>query len=82
MKKHCCILLLLILSAFGFAQNAWTLADCINHALQNNIQIQQASIVSQNNLLARVQSEQIQAKYEFIFNAKVLDFYNGKDIGF
>ena len=34
---------------------------------------------SRNNL-ERAQSEQIQAKYEFIFNTKVLDFYNGKEI--
>jgi outer membrane protein len=30
--------------------------------------------------LERALSEQIQAKYEFIFNTKVLDFYNGKSI--
>jgi outer membrane protein len=30
--------------------------------------------------LERALSEQIQAKYEFIFNTKVLDFYNGKAI--
>jgi outer membrane protein len=30
--------------------------------------------------LERALSEQIQAKYEFIFNTKVLDFYNGKTI--
>ncbi len=30
--------------------------------------------------LEKAQSEQIQAKYEFIFNTKVLDFYNGKAI--
>jgi len=34
---------------------------------------------SRNNL-DRAKSEQIQAKYEFIFNTKVLDFYNGKTI--
>jgi outer membrane protein len=34
---------------------------------------------SKNNL-ERALSEQIQAKYEFIFNTKVLDFYNGKEI--
>jgi outer membrane protein len=34
---------------------------------------------SRNNL-ERAQSEQIQAKFEFIFNTKVLDFYNGKTI--
>jgi outer membrane protein len=34
---------------------------------------------SRNNL-ERALSEQIQSKYEFIFNTKVLDFYNGKPI--
>jgi outer membrane protein len=30
--------------------------------------------------LERALSEQIQAKYEFIFNTKILDFYNGEEI--
>jgi outer membrane protein len=34
---------------------------------------------SKNNL-EKALSEQIQAKYEFIFNIKILDFYNGKEI--
>jgi len=36
---------------------------------------------SKNNL-ARVQSDVLRAKYEYIFRAKVLDFYMGKGIGF
>lgn len=35
--------------------------------------------LAQNNLLI-AQSKWTQAKYEYIFNAKVLDFYNGKKI--
>lgn len=36
---------------------------------------------SKNNL-ARVQSDVLRAKYEYIFRSKVLDFYMGKGIGF
>jgi outer membrane protein len=36
---------------------------------------------SKNNL-ARVQSDVLRAKYDYIFRAKVLDFYMGKGIGF
>jgi outer membrane protein len=34
------------------------------------------------NNLEKSLSERIQAKYEFIFNVKILDFYNGKEIKF
>ncbi|MCL2412725.1 MAG: TolC family protein [Bacteroidales bacterium] len=49
--KHILILILFASPAAALTQNTWTLADCINHALQHNIQIQQANIVSQNNQL-------------------------------
>jgi len=80
MKKHYNILLLLILPTLGIAQTPWALWQSVDHALKHNIQIQQASIVSQSNL-ERALSEQIQAKYEFIFHVKVLNFYNGREIG-
>ena len=37
-------LLLLLLSATAWGQEAWSLQDCIDHALQNNIQIQKNRI--------------------------------------
>ncbi|MCL2414961.1 MAG: TolC family protein [Bacteroidales bacterium] len=50
--KTILILILVATPFFGLAQKQWTLADCIDHALQHNIQIRQASIVSQNNQLS------------------------------
>lgn len=44
----------LIQSLFCAAQKAWTLQDCIEYAITNNVQIQQAEInehISKNNLL-------------------------------
>jgi len=49
--KNILTLILIAIPFFGLAQKQWTLADCVNHALQHNIQIRQASIVSQNNEL-------------------------------
>ena len=34
---------------------------------------------SKNNL-SKAQSDLLQAKYEYIFKTKILDFYNGKTI--
>jgi len=34
---------------------------------------------SKNNL-SKAQSDLLQAKYEYIFRTKILDFYNGKPI--
>lgn len=44
----------LMQSFFSYAQKAWTLQECIEYALSNNIQVQQAEInekVAKNNLL-------------------------------
>ena len=71
--------LLLILPAIGFTQNTWTLRQCIDHALQNNLQIQQASIVSQSNQL-----HWRQARYNRLpsVNASVSDGFNfGRTLG-
>jgi len=79
MKKHYNILLLLTLPAFAIAQNPWTLRQSIDHALQHNIQIQQASIVSQNN-----QSQWRQARHNRLpsVNATVSDGFSfGRTLG-
>jgi len=44
-------LLLLTLTITGYSQKQWTLTECINHALENNLQIKQASIATENNEL-------------------------------
>ena len=79
MKKYHCILLLLVMPVIGFAQKQWTLADCINHALQNNIQIQQANIVSQSS-----QSQWRQARHNRLpaVNASLSDGFGfGRTLG-
>ena len=43
-KKSIMAALLLVLTAPTFGQEAWSLQDCIDHALQNNIQIQKNRI--------------------------------------
>jgi len=72
-------LLLFLIPTIAFSQNQWTLADCINHALQNNLQIRQASIVSQSN-----QSHWRQARHNRLpsVNASVSDGFNfGRTLG-
>ena len=45
--------------------------------LMNSLEFNTAS-----NNLARVKSELLRAKYDYIFKMKVLDFYQGKPITF
>ena len=39
----------LLLPVFGFAQNQWDLQQCIDHALENNIQIRQTELNTELN---------------------------------
>lgn len=39
-------------------------------------------LILEKNNFVKGQSEQLQAKYEYVFNAKVLDLYTGKEITF
>jgi outer membrane protein len=49
MKKSILILVLFIVS-FSFAQNKqWTLQECVNYALENNISVRQAQLNAQTN---------------------------------
>jgi len=55
------LIALLNLSEFSKAQEAWTLEDCINYAIENNIQLKQADVnanVAKNNYN--------QSKYNFL----------------
>ena len=45
--KHICTVLFLMGTLSSFAQKKWTLKECINHVIENNISVKQA----QNNLL-------------------------------
>ena len=79
MKNFLVILISLAIPIVATSQKQWTLADCINHALQHNIQIQQASIVSQSN-----QSQWRQARHNRLpsVNATVSDGFGfGRTLG-
>ncbi len=43
-KQNFCCLFLLLLAQFSFAQKKWTLQECVNHALKNNITIKQTAL--------------------------------------
>ncbi|MDR0437197.1 MAG: TolC family protein [Bacteroidales bacterium] len=74
-----CILFLLIISGTCFSQSAWDLRKCIHYALQNNIQIKQASIQSETS------GRQLrQARYNRLpsLNANIGDGFNfGRTLG-
>ena len=57
------LVLILVINAVAYNQKKWSLEDCINYALENNIQIKrqvlQAEIAEQNNM---------QSKYELLPN--------------
>ena len=40
------------------------------------------NIAMQKNKYEKSLSEQVQARYDFLFRSKVLDFYNGKPLAF
>jgi len=49
-------LLLMILSNFSFTQKVWTLDDCINYALDNNLEIQKQVELVESNKASLLQS--------------------------
>ncbi len=46
----------IVLPVFGFSQNLWTLQQCIDHALENNIQIRQSELNTELNQQYKSQS--------------------------
>lgn len=48
MKRSVIIMLVLFLSAMAHGQKKWTLEDCINYAVENNITLQQARLMKQS----------------------------------
>jgi outer membrane protein len=55
MRTYILVILLLLSSIPLFAQQAWTLEDCINYALEHNLQVKQQVLnteVYENNLLS------------------------------
>ena len=77
--KIYCILLLSVLSVVGFSQNTWTLKQCIDYALKHNLQIKQASIVSESNNL---QWKQARYNRSPSANASISDGFNfGRTLG-
>ena len=54
MKKLFALTLLLISAGISFSQEKWSLVECINYAIKNNIQVKQQELnteYSKNNLL-------------------------------
>ncbi|MCL2683350.1 MAG: TolC family protein [Bacteroidales bacterium] len=47
--KKIILITLLAIPIIGFAQKQWTLTECIHHAIENNIQIRQAGILTESN---------------------------------
>src|SRR5665647_92643 len=72
------LLLLLIIPVFAHAQKVWSLEDCINYALANNIQIKQ-----QRLSLKLQEYSLLQSKTQFLpsLNGNVYHGYNfGKTV--
>ena len=44
MNKFILLFSLLFSSCFAFAQKQWTLQECVNYALQNNLQVLQSGL--------------------------------------
>lgn len=56
MKKSVITILALFAVASTFGQKKWTLEDCINYAVENNITLQQARLQKQSATETRKQS--------------------------
>ncbi len=70
--KYGLVLILLFVSVLSFAQQKkWTLQECVDYALENNISIQQ-SLLDQN--LADINENQ--AKFDFLPNLNANSSYN------
>ncbi len=50
-------LLLIIISGTIYSQKVWSLRDCIDYALDNNIQVKQSELTSENNKISLLQSK-------------------------
>jgi len=59
MKRKSLVLLLMagLLASFSYAQQAWTLEQCINHAFTNNIQIKQQMLMVESAKADLLQSK-------------------------
>ena len=73
--KHICTVLFLMGTLSSFAQKKWTLKECINHVIENNISVKQA----QNNLLINDQDIRA-AKGQFLPGAG-LSFSQNLNVG-
>jgi outer membrane protein len=55
--KQCCVFLLLFYTCNALAQDKWTLQQCIQYALKNNISIQQSELNAKLNALQMQQTK-------------------------
>ncbi len=52
MKKYIILIAVLLVSGGSFAQQSWTLKDCVEYALKHNIQIQKQEIANEQQKIA------------------------------
>ena len=57
MKRNLLTMLLLLLTCLMFGQKKWTLQECIDYAMQNNITLQQARLMKKTATETRKQSQ-------------------------
>jgi outer membrane protein len=76
--RSCILFLALVVSNIAIAQEAWTLQQCIDQALKNNIQIKQSSL---NNDLNKVSVTQNTASmFPSINGSATQDYFFGRSI--
>ena len=62
------LLIITILSvSVSFSQKKWTLKECVNHALENNISVKQNILILE---LAELNVKNAKGNFEFIYNTK------------
>lgn len=70
-------------SKFASTEKAYTAAEESYRYAEERYQVGKSTVFELNEAQTKLltsKSEQIQAKYDFLFRAKILDFYNGKEI--
>ncbi len=68
----------LLLPVFGFAQNQWDLQQCIDHALENNIQIRQTELNTELN--QHYKSQSIANLFPSLNGSASQNYYYGRSI--
>ena len=64
------------------AQSSYSLSDCIRIATTENARVDLATAKNHLSIdkLFQAQAQRLQAKYEYLFRLKMVDFYSGKPL--